>query len=437
MPSRAPSWSWSGSAARAADTTIDDLAQGLATACRLVQHGGRSSCCRRQRGRSGRRCAGSWTWTIPGMARPPSAATRVTTTFWSRAGSPRRSRWADVFVLSRLDRDLVDELSLVALENPEQARRLAAASGSCSFVSHAELTRAVVRAGDREVAKMMTASEFEAITTAAGLVDRSDRVRLEISGPDRAKFLHNLTTNEVKRLAVGRGCEAFVTSPQGKTIGYRDPARGRRPDHRASRPWRRSSWSLPHFRKYGVFDDVSIDDRPPTTFELHLFGPEAGESGATGRGPAARRHGLRAHREPRSAGCPVRVIRESPTGRPGLTVIGRAGRAERVARMTCCDLGRDLGLVTSTPRPSRSCASKPAHRSSARTSGREKPAAGDRPRRPGDQFRQGMLPGPGDRRSHRCARARQPDLEGALCFEPGSRGPQPGWLVGQRQAGRR
>ena len=70
------------------------------------------------------------------------------------------------------------------------------------------------------VDQMLTASEMEAATTHVGLADHSDRVRLEIAGPDRAKFLHNLTTNEVKRLAVGRGCEAFVTSPQGKTIGY-------------------------------------------------------------------------------------------------------------------------------------------------------------------------------------------------------------------------
>src|SRR4051794_39289324 len=61
---------------------------------------------------------------------------------------------------------------------------------------------------------------YRAVTDRVGFLDRSDRVRLEVAGPDRAKFLHNLTTNEVKRLAVGRGCEAFVTSPQGKTLGY-------------------------------------------------------------------------------------------------------------------------------------------------------------------------------------------------------------------------
>ncbi len=54
----------------------------------------------------------------------------------------------------------------------------------------------------------------------SGWIDRSDRVRIEIGGPDRAKFLHNLVTNEVKKLAEGHGCEAFITTPQGKTLAY-------------------------------------------------------------------------------------------------------------------------------------------------------------------------------------------------------------------------
>ncbi len=107
---------------------------------------------------------------------------------------------------------------------------------------------------------MTTASDLEAIMTHVGLVDRSDRVRLEIIGPDRAKFLHNLTTNEIKRLAVGRGCEAFVTSPQGKTIGYlivhvAEDKLIARADPGGD------VLALPHFQKYGVFDDVSIEDR--------------------------------------------------------------------------------------------------------------------------------------------------------------------------------
>src|SRR5271169_3087767 len=103
---------------------------------------------------------------------------------------------------------------------------------------------------------MLRASEFERIAAHAGLIDRSDRVRLDITGPDRAKFLHSLTTNEVKRLPSGRGCEAFITSLQGKTLAYvivlaTDDRLLVRADPDGLEQ------ALPHLRKYGVFDDVS------------------------------------------------------------------------------------------------------------------------------------------------------------------------------------
>jgi tRNA-modifying protein YgfZ len=190
--------------------------------------------------------------------------------------------------------------------------------------------------------KMMTIREFDALTTHVGLIDRSDRVRLDIKGPDRAKFLHNLTTNEIKRLAVGRGCETFVTSLQGKTIGYMvvlaaDDRLIARADPGGA------VLALPHFHKYGVFDDVSIDDRSAATFELHLFGPAAA--------PLLQRAGGRLPEEPEYshivteiAGSPVRVVRESPAGLPGLTVIGE-GSAARVVKEILLENARDLGFV--------------------------------------------------------------------------------------------
>ena len=104
-----------------------------------------------------------------------------------------------------------------------------------------------------------------------------------MTGPDRAKFLHNLTTNEVKRLAAGRGCEAFVTSPQGKTIGYVIVLAAEDRILVRSDPGG-MELALPHFRKYGVFDDVAIDDRTGETFELHLVGREAEDTAARRRG---------------------------------------------------------------------------------------------------------------------------------------------------------
>jgi folate-binding protein YgfZ len=153
-----------------------------------------------------------------------------------------------------------------------------------------------------------------------GLADRSDRSRIEITGPDRAKFLHNLTTNEIKRLEAGRGCEAFVTSPQGKTIGYLIALVGRQRIVARTDPGGAETL-LAHFQKYGVFDDVSIVDQSAATFELHLAGPKASMLlHRAGCGlPAEIDY---AHVTTELEGCPVRVIHESPTGLPGLTIIG-------------------------------------------------------------------------------------------------------------------
>ena len=55
---------------------------------------------------------------------------------------------------------------------------------------------------------------------AAGYCDFSSRTQVEMVGPDRAKVLHGLCTNDIQRLTPGQGCEAFLTNVQGKTIGF-------------------------------------------------------------------------------------------------------------------------------------------------------------------------------------------------------------------------
>src|SRR5690242_11933486 len=104
-----------------------------------------------------------------------------------------------------------------------------------------------------------TRDAYRAVDKAVGRADRSVRVRLEVTGPDRVKFLHNLTTNDVKRLAAGRGREAFVTSLQGKTLGYVTLLNaGDRLIVRTD-PGGLASL-LPHFQKYGALDEVAWDD---------------------------------------------------------------------------------------------------------------------------------------------------------------------------------
>ena len=160
------------------------------------------------------------------------------------------------------------------------------------------------------------------------LIDRSDRIRVEVSGPDRAKFLHNLTTNDIKRLAVGRGCEAFVTSTQGKTIGYLTILAYEEQILLRTDP-RGLELAGPHFGKYGIFEDVTIDDRTAATFEVHLFGSES-EKRLHELGCRLPEFLDYAHMAADLNACPVRIVRESPSGLPGFTVIGDRRDSETI-----------------------------------------------------------------------------------------------------------
>ncbi|WP_169980610.1 CAF17-like 4Fe-4S cluster assembly/insertion protein YgfZ [Tautonia rosea] len=175
------------------------------------------------------------------------------------------------------------------------------------------------------------------------MADWPGRARVRVVGPDRAKFLHNLTTNDINRKTSGSGCEAFVTSPQGKTLGFitlvildeeillRTEAEGLPP-------------ILPHLRKYGVLEEVELEEATASTFELHLAGPLVGEVMAA-VGVATLPEGELDHLTAEIAGRPVRVVRERPIGADGVTVIGAIEDVEAV-RSALIAAGEPIGLVT-------------------------------------------------------------------------------------------
>ena len=65
-----------------------------------------------------------------------------------------------------------------------------------------------------------TATKYTAITAGVGLVDCSDRTQIEVTGDDRRALLHNLTTNDIRNLQVGEGCEAFALDLKGHVLGH-------------------------------------------------------------------------------------------------------------------------------------------------------------------------------------------------------------------------
>ncbi|UUO05399.1 hypothetical protein M4951_18705 [Blastopirellula sp. J2-11] len=104
--------------------------------------------------------------------------------------------------------------------------------------------------------------------------DLSRRTRLQMSGADRVKFLHNLSTAEIKKLPPGQGCETFIPTLQGRILGHFFALPTVDSIYLTGVPNQAESL-LPHFQKYAVIEDVEVVDRTADTREYLLAGPQA------------------------------------------------------------------------------------------------------------------------------------------------------------------
>jgi folate-binding protein YgfZ len=63
------------------------------------------------------------------------------------------------------------------------------------------------------------AAEYEALRRRSGVVDRSERGKLLLTGAEAKDFLHGQVTNDVLALAPGTGCYAAFLTHKGKMLG--------------------------------------------------------------------------------------------------------------------------------------------------------------------------------------------------------------------------
>lgn len=65
----------------------------------------------------------------------------------------------------------------------------------------------------------MSATPYDALTSGAALLDRSERGKLALLGPEAKAALNGVVTNEVEALTPGTGLYAAVLTPKGKMVG--------------------------------------------------------------------------------------------------------------------------------------------------------------------------------------------------------------------------
>jgi tRNA-modifying protein YgfZ len=72
---------------------------------------------------------------------------------------------------------------------------------------------------DTELLSDRLAAEYVALTESCGLLDRSERGKLVLSGPGAKEFLAGQTTNDIEGLEPGIGCYAAFLTPKGHILG--------------------------------------------------------------------------------------------------------------------------------------------------------------------------------------------------------------------------
>ncbi|MBI3461900.1 MAG: folate-binding protein YgfZ [Planctomycetes bacterium] len=117
-------------------------------------------------------------------------------------------------------------------------------------------------------------ADYNALTRSVGVADLSDRTQVELTGADRAKFLHNLCTNEVRKLPLGAGCEAFLLNVQGHILAHVYIFAGQDSHVLDSVPGEGAK-VVAHLDRYLIREDVQLADRSGARGELLLSGPDS------------------------------------------------------------------------------------------------------------------------------------------------------------------
>ena len=182
---------------------------------------------------------------------------------------------------------------------------------------------------------------YDALRNGTAWLDLSARGKVYATGRDRARLLHNLTTNNVKQLAPGEGCYAFLLTPQGRIqadlhifcledrfLLDTEPETRERVQQL--------------IRKYIIADDVTLTDASDALCEVTLEGPGSAAVLAASGAPAPAKPWAHAPWD----GMLVAAV--SATGQPGFRIFAPA---ERKAELTAALEG--AGAVPSSAEAAR------------------------------------------------------------------------------------
>jgi folate-binding protein YgfZ len=152
------------------------------------------------------------------------------------------------------------------------------------------------------------ASEYRALTDGCGLIDRSERGKLALTGTERKSFLAGQVTTDIENLPSGSGCYAAFLTHKGKMLGdlrvLAVEDEGGEPELLLDTERSTLQALFDMVRRFKIGYDVELHKRTVQCGLLSLIGPRARAIAGAGELPEAEH----AHRPGTVGGCDVRLI---------------------------------------------------------------------------------------------------------------------------------
>src|SRR6478672_1181494 len=118
-------------------------------------------------------------------------------------------------------------------------------------------------------------SDYRTATEACGLLNRSERGKLALTGGEAKSFLQGQVTNDVEALSPGEGCYAAFLTPKGKMLGdLRILDAGDEILLDTERVALQELFNM--IRRFSIGFDVELHKRTLESGLLSLLGPESG-----------------------------------------------------------------------------------------------------------------------------------------------------------------
>ena len=122
---------------------------------------------------------------------------------------------------------------------------------------------------------------YQELREGAAWIDLSGRGLIRVTGEDRARLLHAMTTNHIQQMAPGDWCYAFFLNAQGRILADANVLCREGEFWLDVEPGRRE-YLCEHLDKYIIADDATVEDVSGRYAMLGLEGPGAAALGVGG-----------------------------------------------------------------------------------------------------------------------------------------------------------